>query len=164
MRHFIDEENGQAQVITADYIVCCNGANSLVRKKFDSDLEDLGFCEKWLVVDMLLKKRYAAHLTPPFMGQGMCAGVKDAANLVWKLALCVKNKAGDEILQSSAHERIPHVKAYISTAVSLGQLIYSAEPVSALTASFGQEAGYAKMKSISPLLGAADFFIFRAPL
>ena len=100
----------------------------------------------------------AAHLTPLFMGRGMCAGVRDAANLAWKLALCVKNEVGDKILQSYAQERILHVKVYISTAVCLGELIYSADPVSALTANFGQELGYARMKSISPLLGAADSF------
>jgi 3-(3-hydroxy-phenyl)propionate hydroxylase len=89
----------------------------------------------------------------------MCAGVKDAANLAWKLALCVKNDVGGKILQSYAQERILHVKAYLSTTVCLGELIYSAVLVSALTANFGQELGYSKMKSISPLLGAADFFL-----
>ena len=72
----------------------------------------------------------ACHLTPPFMGQGMCAGIRDAANLAWKLALCVKHAdslAGDGrldvVLDSYQSERRPHVREYIETAMRLGALM-----------------------------------------
>ena len=93
-----------------------------------------------------------AHLTPPFMGQGMCAGVRDAANLAWKLALCVKNEVGDKILQSYAQERILNVKAYISTTVCLGELIYSVDPVSALTANFWPRSRLCKNEIYKPII------------
>ncbi len=64
----------------------------------------------------------AAHLTPPFMGQGLCAGIRDAANLAWKLALCCRTgEAG--LLQSYHSERKPVAIEYIQTAVRLGELI-----------------------------------------
>ncbi len=65
----------------------------------------------------------AAHRTPPFMGQGMCAGVRDAANLAWKLALAAKGLAPASILDSYGTERAPHAREYIETAVRLGRLI-----------------------------------------
>lgn len=65
----------------------------------------------------------AAHLTPPFMGQGMCAGIRDAANLAWKLALCCKNRAPETLLQTYRSERKPNVTQYIETAAGLGALI-----------------------------------------
>ena len=247
--HFNEHKNIQPQNITADYIVGCDGANSLVRRLLGSELEDMGFWQKWLVVDMLLKEdmpqlgdhsiqfcdperpitycrnpknrrrweiatvdgeldenilkveniwrllskwikpgqaeiertaiyRFrsvvanrwhcgrlliagdAAHLMPPFMGQGMCCGIRDVANLAWKLALCIKNEVGEEILNSYAQERIPHVKAYISMAVTLGELIYADDPTTALMSINGQSTGAQnlKMKSITPKLGVADFF------
>ena len=65
----------------------------------------------------------AAHQTPPFMGQGMCAGIRDAANLAWKLALCAKGRADDTVLDIYQSERQPHTRAYVETAIRLGGLI-----------------------------------------
>ncbi|MDJ0827397.1 MAG: bifunctional 3-(3-hydroxy-phenyl)propionate/3-hydroxycinnamic acid hydroxylase [Rhodobacter sp.] len=64
----------------------------------------------------------AAHQMPPFMGQGMCAGVRDAANLWWKLT-AVLNGAPDDLLDSYQSEREANVRAFIEKSVALGRLI-----------------------------------------
>ena len=64
----------------------------------------------------------AAHQTPPFMGQGMCAGIRDAANLAWKLAHCICRGHDDAMLDSYQSERHPQVRAFIEGAVDLGRL------------------------------------------
>lgn len=64
----------------------------------------------------------AAHQTPPFMGQGMCAGMRDAANLAWKLA-AVRNGADPALLETYQSERAPNARAFIRLAADMGQLI-----------------------------------------
>jgi 3-(3-hydroxy-phenyl)propionate hydroxylase len=226
----------------ARYVVGCDGARSLVRRLMGAPMEDLGFHERWLVVDAILKrprpdlgeysvqycdpKRPAtyvrgtgdrrrweitvlphedactitqpakvsellkpwigpedaeleraavytfhsaiapgwrsgrlliagdsAHLTPPFLGQGMCAGMRDAGNLGWKLGRVLRGLNDDTLLDTYQTERAPHVREYIELAVRLGGLINTrameaAVPVSVLT---GSEA--ARMTSIRPRLG-----------
>ena len=218
--------------IRARHVVGCDGANSLTHEAIGGGSHDLGFDERWLVVDLILKRprpdlgdhsiqhcdparpatyvrgvgerrrweftlhpgeaptdpwpllarwitpedahleRFAiytfrsivarrwrdrrlfiagdaAHLTPPFMGQGLCAGIRDAANLGWKL--------GREALHDSYQaERAPHVTAYIETAVRLGGLINTR----AMALALGEAPeGPVRMESIAPALGG-----FRAPL
>lgn len=70
----------------------------------------------------------AAHLTPPFMGQGMCAGIRDASNLAWKLGAVIRGDAGEELLNTYETEREPHAREFISTAVRLGQVIQTTTP------------------------------------
>lgn len=65
----------------------------------------------------------SCHQTPPFLGQGMCAGMRDAANLAWKLAAVVKGSAPDTLLDSYESERLPHVRAFIELAVRLGAVL-----------------------------------------
>lgn len=95
----------------------------------------------------------AAHQTPPFMGQGMCAGIRDAANLGWKLALASRNFGGEALLDSYQSERHPNVTEYIQTAVRLGGLINTAGTEAALRAAMPRSGGGAKMESIQPPLG-----------
>lgn len=76
----------------------------------------------------LLMAGDAAHLTPPFMGQGMCAGIRDASNLAWKLAAVIRGEAGEDLLDTYESEREPHVREFISTAVRLGQVIQNTNP------------------------------------
>ena len=229
----------------ARYVVGCDGANSIIRKTIGGGLNDLGFRERWLVLDLLLNKprpdlgdhtvqfcnpkrpmtycrgpknrrrweitmleeesaedmvrpervwdflsRWitpedarlernavytfrsaiaykwrkgrlliagdAAHLTPPFMGQGMCAGVRDASNLAWKLAAVVQDRAGDALLDSYQIERAPHALAYVETAMLLGGLINSMDRQRASQFEQDESQGQASMKSIQPKLGQSD--------
>ncbi|MDF0544431.1 bifunctional 3-(3-hydroxy-phenyl)propionate/3-hydroxycinnamic acid hydroxylase [Sphingobium sp. H39-3-25] len=73
----------------------------------------------------------AAHQTPPFFGQGMCHGLRDVANLAWKLALVLAGKAPDALLDSYQPERDPHVRSVISAAVGAGRYICLLDPEAA---------------------------------
>lgn len=64
----------------------------------------------------------AAHQMPPFMGQGMCAGVRDAANLAWKLS-AVLTGADAALLDTYQSERDANARAFIEMSVALGRLI-----------------------------------------
>lgn len=237
-----DLDTGRLDEVRCRYVVGCDGARSLVRRFVGSGMDDFGFHERWLVVDVLLtrdkpelgdftiqhcnparpttyargpghRRRWeitvhddedahamcapamvwellagwigpdeaeleraavytfhsavaerwragrlllagdAAHLTPPFLGQGMCAGIRDVANLAWKLALVVQGKAGDALLDSYQSERAPNVREYIETAIRLGGLINACATEAALDAAFRQPDGTARMSSITPPLG-----------
>jgi 3-(3-hydroxy-phenyl)propionate hydroxylase len=232
-----DLTNGRLVKVRTRYVVGCDGARSLVRRFIDSEMEDLGFHERWLVVDALLKqpkpelgdhsiqfcdpqrpttyvrgvgnrRRWeiaimpgddertltdpqnvwsllsrwilpkdaeleravtytfhstlartwrkcrlviagdSAHQTPPFLGQGMCAGIRDAANLAWKLARVVRGDSTEDLLDTYQTERLPHVREYIELAVHLGGYINTkATPSSEATQAPIQ------MQSIRPKLG-----------
>ena len=70
----------------------------------------------------------AAHLMPPFAGQGLSAGVRDAGNLAWKVALAVRGALPDAALDSYEAERRPHAEAIMRLAVGLGSVIQTADP------------------------------------
>jgi 3-(3-hydroxy-phenyl)propionate hydroxylase len=65
----------------------------------------------------------AAHVTPPFAGQGLVAGLRDVANLAWKLAWVVQGRADARILASYDTERRPHARKIIRLARFLGALV-----------------------------------------
>jgi 2-polyprenyl-6-methoxyphenol hydroxylase-like FAD-dependent oxidoreductase len=65
----------------------------------------------------------AAHVMPPFMGQGMCAGLRDDWNLAWKLNLVLDGKADDKLLDTYQPERRPHVSDVIDLSMYLGKII-----------------------------------------
>ncbi|MFF1640751.1 bifunctional 3-(3-hydroxy-phenyl)propionate/3-hydroxycinnamic acid hydroxylase [Streptomyces sp. NPDC058246] len=62
----------------------------------------------------------AAHLTPPFVGQGLCAGLRDAQNLTWKLARVLQQGAPEGLLDTYERERKPHARHVIRIAVAVG--------------------------------------------
>lgn len=237
-----DMTRGRVQRVRARYVVGCDGARSLIRRFIESPMTDHGFHERWLVVDMMLKREMpelsdhtvqhcdprqpatyvrgpfnrrrwemavpddadaatvsspqevwkrlarwitpddaeiertavymfhslvaarwregrlfiagdAAHQTPPFMGQGMCAGIRDAANLGWKLALACRGAGGEELLDSYQSERLPHATEYILTAIRLGGLINTAGTEAALRAAMPNAEGGARMETIQPPIG-----------
>jgi 3-(3-hydroxy-phenyl)propionate hydroxylase len=202
---------GRPQTFTGRVVLGCDGANSTIRQLARITMEDLGFTERWLVVDIKaetgldtwdgveqicdparpatfmhvtgdryrwefqlgdgedeadlvtpaalgallrpwtgrgdldgleiirstsytfrarLASRFragrvfllgdAAHLTPPFIGQGLAAGLRDADNLAWKLTYVLTGRAGPGLLDSYETERRPHARALIKKAVRVG--------------------------------------------
>ena len=236
-----DLASGSLERCRAQYVVGCDGARSLVRRMIGLPMEDLGFHERWLVVDAILKRprpdlgdyslqfcrarrpatyvrgtgdrrrwevtllpdedaaavtkpsrvfellepwvgpgdvdleraavytfhsalaprwRHgrlliagdSAHLTPPFLGQGMCAGMRDVGNLAWKLGWVLAHRADETLLDTYQAERSPHVLEYIELAVRLGGLINTRAMEAALPgAAPGGEP--VRMSSIKPRLG-----------
>jgi 3-(3-hydroxy-phenyl)propionate hydroxylase len=65
----------------------------------------------------------AAHQTPPFAGQGLCSGLRDAANLAWKLAAATKGEASEALLGTYQPERAPNLRATIDMAVMMGRMV-----------------------------------------
>jgi 3-(3-hydroxy-phenyl)propionate hydroxylase len=65
----------------------------------------------------------AAHLSPPFVGQGLGLGLRDVHQLAWKLAAVLTGDAGDDLLDSYQAEREPHARALIRIAQLLGGLM-----------------------------------------
>ena len=84
----------------------------------------------------------AAHLTPPFIGQGMGAGLRDAHNLAWKLAGVLRRDLPASILDSYEDERKPHARAMIRLALLIGRLMTA-----------GGEVGDALRRVVVPRLG-----------
>jgi 3-(3-hydroxy-phenyl)propionate hydroxylase len=208
---FTDRLTGQHETLVARYVLGCDGANSLVRSAIGSTMQDLGFEQRWLVIDIATtadldqwdgvhqvcdphraatfmrigQTRYrwefrllpgetaadyatigdllplidpwvkgtpsdrlelvrvaeytfraqladrwregnvfllgdAAHLTPPFVGQGMGAGLRDAMNLSWKIAGVLARDLPEPVLDTYQVERKPHARAMIRLAKLVG--------------------------------------------
>jgi 2-polyprenyl-6-methoxyphenol hydroxylase-like FAD-dependent oxidoreductase len=96
----------------------------------------------------------AAHLTPPFLGQGLCSGLRDAANLAWKLDLVLRGVAGESLLDTVHPERQPQNEWIITLAIELGRVLcqldagLAAERDAALRA-----AGAPPAPTLAPLTG-----------
>ncbi|WP_328350245.1 bifunctional 3-(3-hydroxy-phenyl)propionate/3-hydroxycinnamic acid hydroxylase [Mycobacterium sp. NBC_00419] len=209
---YTDRVDGGSHTVEADYVLGCDGANSLVRSRIGVGMRDLNFDQRWLVVDVATtanldqwagvhqlcdphragtfmqigEVRYrwefrllagetaddfrtlaalkpliapwvgqvgdehlelirvteytfrakiadrwrggnvfllgdAAHLTPPFVGQGMGAGVRDAMNLSWKLAGVLDGTLPPAVLDSYEQERKPHARKMIGLALMVGR-------------------------------------------
>jgi 3-(3-hydroxy-phenyl)propionate hydroxylase len=209
------------QRVSARFVIGCDGASSTVRSLAGIGLDDLGFDEPWLVVDVLANERGlarlpahsvqycepdrpcsyvigprnhrrweislksgespaeaasaagtwkllerwitpaegelwrqasyrfhalvadrwragrvfvagdAAHQQPPFLGQGMCQGIRDVVNLAWKLAAVLRGRAGDRLLDSYGVERRAHVRELTTRLKAIGALIGERDPARA---------------------------------
>jgi 3-(3-hydroxy-phenyl)propionate hydroxylase len=206
----IDRNSGGIETITTDFLLGCDGANSVVRTSLGATMKNRGFEQRWLVVDIAADRqldhwggvhqvcgstraatymqigpgRYrwefplhdgetagqfqtlaslaelirpweadttgfelvrvteytfkaqladrwrddrvfllgdAAHLTPPFIGQGLGAGLRDAANLTWKLAGVIDGTLAESVLDTYESERRPHAAETIGLAVTMGR-------------------------------------------
>lgn len=89
----------------------------------------------------------AAHVTPPFIGQGLVAGLRDAANLAWKLAWVVRGRASEAVLDTYDQERRPHAAKMIRLAKLMGQLVMPRDHVRALIV----HGSMALLRAIPPL-------------
>ena len=101
------------------------------------------FAERWRQGRVLLAGD-AAHQMPPFAGQGMCAGIRDAANLAWKLDLVLTGRAPDSLLDSYDQERLPSARQAIEFSIELGKVICVPDPTEAA----------ARDKAMAPLVEA----------
>jgi 3-(3-hydroxy-phenyl)propionate hydroxylase len=214
-------ENGAAEQVRARYVIACDGAASTVRRLLRVPLEDMGFDEPWLVVDILVKdmvlaklptvcaqycdparpctyiigpgnhRRWeimlnpgedpsemareenvwpllsrwlkpddgrmwrassyrfhalvaaqwrkgriflagdAAHQQPPFLGQGMCQGIRDITNLCWKLSAVVGGACRESLLDTYESERHEHARTLIERVKEIGAAICIRDPEAA---------------------------------
>lgn len=84
--------------------------------------------DRWKVGRVMLAGD-AAHIMPVWQGQGYNTGMRDAANLGWKLAYVVKGIASEKLLDSYQLERPPHAKAMIDLSVTAGRIFSPRNPV-----------------------------------
>ena len=87
--------------------------------------------EEWCEGRVLLAGD-AAHQMPPFLGQGLCSGMRDAVNLAWKLDMVLKGTANPSLLETYTQERKPHIRALTDITVELGKIIGETDPALAL--------------------------------
>lgn len=85
------------------------------------------WAEQWRVGRVLLAGD-AAHLMPPFAGQGMCSGIRDVVNLAWKLDLVMGGLAPEWLLDTYTEERRAQVHKSILSSVQLGRVICVTDP------------------------------------
>ena len=209
----LKHEDGHTSQVKSKFVIGCDGASSSVRSFAGIQLEDLGFDEPWLVVDVMVNERGlaklpttsvqycnpdrpatyvigpgnhrrweisinagedpkevatpegawkllapwltqddgtlwrqasyrfhalvasqwrkgrvfvagdSAHQQPPFLGQGMCQGVRDAVNLCWRLEAVLKNEAAETLLDSYGVERKAHVIELTTRIKGIGKII-----------------------------------------
>lgn len=95
----------------------------------------------------------AAHTMPPFMGQGMCSGVRDAFNLSWKLAAVLRGEADDSLLDTYESERAPHVRGLTEISMAFGKMVLTRDPDIARQRDEMLRAGNVPTPPVFPRLG-----------
>lgn len=96
----------------------------------------------------------AAHQMPPFAGQGMCAGIRDAANLFWKLGLVLEDHAPDSLLDTYTEERLPNARQAIQFSMDLGKVICVSDEAEAAARDEAMSAAVTdELSDVPPLPG-----------
>src|SRR3546814_9432842 len=88
---------------------------------------------------------------PPFAGQGLCSGLRDAANLAWKLDLVLDERAGRALLETYQSERLPSARAAIEFSMELGKVICVPDPAEAAARDEAMAAGVRSEEHTSEL-------------
>lgn len=106
----------------------------------------------------------AAHLMPPFAGQGMCSGMRDAAAIAWRLGGVLDGRLGEAVLESYGPERLGHVQEMIQFSIGLGKVICIADPAAAAERDRQMLAaraapGYQPPQTPKPRLGPGMFCV-----
>ena len=104
----------------------------------------------------------AAHQMPPFAGQGLCSGLRDAANLAWKLA-AVLDGADETLLDTYQTEREPHVRDYIELAIRMGRLVCTLDPQAAAQRDAAMLSGQGAPPPFAPAPFAAGHVLAGSP-
>ncbi len=103
----------------------------------------------------------AAHQTPPFAGQGMCSGIRDAVNIAWKLTHVLRGEASEILLDTYQTEREPHIRALTEAAIAMGRVVCTADPQAAAQRDAGmlamRAAGQQPVPPPDPQLGPGAF-------
>ncbi|SFS65529.1 bifunctional 3-(3-hydroxy-phenyl)propionate/3-hydroxycinnamic acid hydroxylase [Saccharopolyspora flava] len=86
--------------------------------------------DRWRSGRMLLAGD-SAHLMPPFAGQGMCSGVRDAASLAWRLDLVLRGRAAERLLDGYPAERAKQVRRTTDASIEMGKLVSELDPAKA---------------------------------
>jgi 2-polyprenyl-6-methoxyphenol hydroxylase-like FAD-dependent oxidoreductase len=107
------------------------------------------YAESWRRGRILLAGD-AAHLMPPFAGQGMCNGLRDVTNLTWKLDLILRGVAPDGLLDSYQSERLDHVRQWIEFSAALGEVICVLDEEKAAARDARMLAGEADPRRVLP--------------
>lgn len=101
--------------------------------------------------DRVLLVGDAAHLMPPFAGEGMCAAFRDVFNLAWRLDLVLKGTADENLLDEWSEERREQAKWYINFSVDLGRVICVTDEAEAAARDERLKAEHAIQSKIGPV-------------
>lgn len=99
----------------------------------------------------------AAHQMPPFMGQGMCSGLRDTWNLAWRLDLVLKGIASPDLLDGYTPERRPQVRAVIDASIAMGKVVCISDPQEAAQRDEAYLSG--QVPALPPFPGLTDGLI-----